>query len=510
MPVYKPKIKDIYDGLTLPRKESMMAELGFNTTYAVYNYGELPYDIQEPVNKYLSNLDIKEGEDDQTMQRQLFDQNPLVTFQSEEDLNKAIEGFQEPNNYGSYLKQFRSQDPRLNKFIKGFLEPPGNPGQRKTLLNKRREELNDPNFEWTKNTTDNQVQLIKKYFETKSSKSILDFEKVDGNSLMFPLAKNPLTRTNIENVISTVLNNISINKYKMTTKKTSKDITKENLLKELINKVVSEKKITPVQKKKRGEIYDALVKKGMSSEKAGPIATSQAMKESFSDLNNDKEITYADVLIGRGAKLKNEDIDLGHQDDEPYMLKADVYRIAKYAIELYKMLDKYDKMEKEVDFPDWWQEKIHLTKDYLTKATQYLDFEEKEPSLDAMLGEEEKKKGRRYIPQTFTFPKDIKDTFGENFKYFGGMMYADPLVKTALIQLTPGRKTYDTTKGYSDLTTLIDDKMPQQVRMSLKKGLENSKPVQVGNRKMLPVDLNITKDGNGDYIIKNPYLDKLP
>jgi hypothetical protein len=173
------------------------------------------------------------------------------------------------------------------------------------------------------------------------------------------------------------------------------------------------------------------------------------------------------------------------------------------------MLDKYDKMEKEIDFPDWWQEKIHLTKDYLVKAKHYLDFEEKEPSLDAMLGEEEKKKGRRYIPQTFNFPKDIKDTFGENFKYFGGIMYADPLVKTALGQLTRGRKTYDTTKGYSDLTTLIDAKMPQQVRMAFKKGLENSKPVQVGNRKMLPIDLNITKDESGDYIIKNPYLDKL-
>ena len=90
MPVYKPKVKDIYDALTLPRKESMMDELGFNTAYAVYNYGELPYDIQEPINKYLMNLDIKEGEDDQTMQRQLFDQNPLVVFKSKEDLDKVI------------------------------------------------------------------------------------------------------------------------------------------------------------------------------------------------------------------------------------------------------------------------------------------------------------------------------------------------------------------------------------------------------------------------------------
>ena len=509
MPVYKPKVKNVYDSLTLPRKESMMDELGFNEMYAVYNYGELPADIQREVNKYLTNLDIQESEDDQSMQRQLFDQNPLIIFKSKEDLNKAIESLQDPNNYGSYLKQFRSQDPKLDKYIKGLLEPPGNPGQRKALLNKRREELNDPNFEWTKNTTDNQVQLIKKYFETKPSRSILDFEKVDENSLMFSLSKNTLTKINIEKIVSTVLNNVGITNYKMTTKKTPKDITKENLLKELISKVVSEKKMTPAQKKKRGEIYDALIDSGMPSKKAGPIATSRAMKEGFPDLNDDGKTTYADVLIGRGVKAKNEDIDLGHEDDEPHMLKSNVYRIAKYAIELYKMLDKYDKMNVEVDFPDWWQEKIHLTKDYLVKAKHYLDFEEKEPSLDAMLGEEEKKKGKRYIPLTFTFSKDVKDTFGENFKYFGGIMYADPLVKTALGQLTRGRKTYDTTKGYSDLTTLIDDKMPQQVRMSFKKGLENSKPVQVGARKMLPIDLNITKNESGDYIIKNPYLDKL-
>lgn len=510
MPVYKPKVKDIYDGLTLSRKESMMDELGFNNMYAVYNYGELPAEIQKAVNNYISELDIKESEDDQSMQRQLFDQNPLIVFKSKEDLNKAIEGLQDPNNYGPYLKQFRSQDPKLDKYIKGLLEPPGNPGQRKALRDKRRKELNDPNFEWTKNTTDNQIALIKKYFETKPSRSILDFEKADNNSLMFSLSKNTLTKTNIEKIVSTVLDNVGITDYKMTTKKTPKEITKENLLKELISKVVSEKKMTPAQKKKRGEIYDALIDSGMPSKKAGPIATSRAMKESFPDLNHDGETTYADVLIGRGVKLKKEDIDLGHEDDEPHMLKANVYRIAKYAIELYKMLDKYDKMNVEVDFPDWWQEKIHLTKDYLVKAKHYLDFEEKEPSLDAMLGEdEEKKKGIPYIPKTFTFPKEIKDVFGDNFKYFGGIMYADPLVKTALGQLTRGRKTYNTTKGYSDLTTLIDAKMPQQVRMSFKKGLENSKPVQVGNRKMLPIDLNITRDEEDNYIIKNPYLDKL-
>ena len=89
-------------------------------------------------------------------------------------------------------------------------------------------------------------------------------------------------------------------------------------------------------------------------------------------------------------KATKEDIDLGHQDDEPDMLKASVYRIAQYAAGLYKMLNKYDQMDQEVDFPDWWQEKIHLAADYMDKAKHYLEFEEKQPALDAMIQEESK------------------------------------------------------------------------------------------------------------------------
>ena len=114
------------------------------------------------------------------------------------------------------------------------------------------------------------------------------------------------------------------------------------------------------------------------------------VEEKFPDLSDDNEVTRKDILIGRGVKFKNEDIDLGHQDDEPDMLKASVYRIAQYAAGLYKMLNKYDQMDQEVDFPDWWQEKIHLAADYMDKAKHYLEFEEKQPALDAMIQEESK------------------------------------------------------------------------------------------------------------------------
>ena len=80
----------------------------------------------------------------------------------------------------------------------------------------------------------------------------------------------------------------------------------------------------------------------------------------------------------------NEDMDLGHEDDEPHMLKADLYRIGKYAMELYKMVDQFEG-KGEVDFPHWWQAKIIQAKSYLVNAKHYLDFELKEPEIDAMV-----------------------------------------------------------------------------------------------------------------------------
>ena len=70
-------------------------------------------------------------------------------------------------------------------------------------------------------------------------------------------------------------------------------------------------------------------------------------------------------------KMSN-DLDLGHQDDEPYFIKTELYQMAKQAIELYKMLNTLDNMG-EVDFPHWWQAKIVLAKNYLTGAKDYLD-----------------------------------------------------------------------------------------------------------------------------------------
>ena len=87
------------------------------------------------------------------------------------------------------------------------------------------------------------------------------------------------------------------------------------------------------------------------------------------------------VLKSQGWKGVNEDLDVGHQDNEPAMLKKDIYRIAKMASMLYKELDKFDNGQ-EVDFPHWWQAKIIKAYDYLQAAYGYLDGEQKTNQID--------------------------------------------------------------------------------------------------------------------------------
>jgi hypothetical protein len=58
--------------------------------------------------------------------------------------------------------------------------------------------------------------------------------------------------------------------------------------------------------------------------------------------------------------------------------------IGKYAMDLYKMMDGFEG-EQEVDFPAWLQSKITTAKNMMSSVKHYLDFELKEPQIDAMV-----------------------------------------------------------------------------------------------------------------------------
>ena len=88
-------------------------------------------------------------------------------------------------------------------------------------------------------------------------------------------------------------------------------------------------------------------------------------------------------LADKFGNLK-EDIDIGHEDNEPGMLQGDLYEIGKAAMEIYAMLDDMEG-EGEVDLPSWWQSKVYKAKEAIVGAAEYLDFELKEPAIDAVV-----------------------------------------------------------------------------------------------------------------------------
>ena len=52
-------------------------------------------------------------------------------------------------------------------------------------------------------------------------------------------------------------------------------------------------------------------------------------------------------------------------------------------MELYQMVDGFEEMGGEIDFPAWWQSKITTAMNNMVSAKHYLDFETKEPEIDA-------------------------------------------------------------------------------------------------------------------------------
>jgi hypothetical protein len=95
-----------------------------------------------------------------------------------------------------------------------------------------------------------------------------------------------------------------------------------------------------------------------------------------------------DIRKYRQERGLEEDLDVGHQDDEPHMLKSELVRAAKMIQMLYQKIDKYDRIGGEVDFPQWWQKKIIKANAMLDSAFDYIDGEEKVAQIDAMMMEE--------------------------------------------------------------------------------------------------------------------------
>ena len=86
----------------------------------------------------------------------------------------------------------------------------------------------------------------------------------------------------------------------------------------------------------------------------------------------EKEDEYVSNMGINDELVVSEDTDLGHEDDEPGMLRADLSVIERSADELGEMMARFEESDEEIDFPHWWQAKIINAKSDITAAAEYL------------------------------------------------------------------------------------------------------------------------------------------
>ena len=219
------------------------------------------------------------------------------------------------------------------------------------------------------------MKLIPKDFAPKT--------ETDGNKI----SVLDITDAQKKNLMATALKFIADNTPKSKIKEAITDLVKEMISEKQFPDLTGDGKVTRadilkgrgIDLKEADQTY--MISKGGS--KANPHYVlekpdgSGQIEMNFSSPEEAKK--YADkkgikVSSQKGYNME-EDLDVGHQDNEPKMLKSDLYRIAKMASMLYKKVDKYDNVD-EVDFPHWWQAKVIKAYDYLQSAYGYLDGEE--------------------------------------------------------------------------------------------------------------------------------------
>lgn len=205
--------------------------------------------------------------------------------------------------------------------------------------------------------------------------------------------------------------------------------------------------------------------------------------------------------IIKKEKGVKEDIDLGHEDNEPHMIKGELYQIGKYAMDLYAILEELEEKGGEYDFPAWWQSKITTAKNMMSGAKHYLDFELKEPAIDAMvdtLTGEEPHMGEPEAPMMENIGKDemlaarlykIKNQVQPAFYQKVRMMINNGDLEKAeefISRMEPVAAKKDTEfaamKGQLDSLEEVKDKIAKKLKEGLPKGFFK-KEFGIGDKK---------------------------
>ena len=239
----------------------------------------------------------------------------------------------------------------LQNAIREFLLKDGNSPITEANLTKAQL---DKREDYLKNLKKNKKELVKRYGK-------------DAESVMYGRATNLAKKAVSE-----------MNKQKL------KELVRKSLMNE--NKEFTEEEIQNAMDAFSMSREDAIAHLQQAYSDYKQFDMDEGKKE---DMDGDGDIDSKDYLLKRDAAIKKakgemkEDIDLGHQDNEPHMIKGELYQIGKYAMKLYATLEELEETGEEIDFPAWWQSKITTAKNMMSGAKHYLDFELKEPYIDA-------------------------------------------------------------------------------------------------------------------------------
>ena len=162
---------------------------------------------------------------------------------------------------------------------------------------------------------------------------------------------------------------------------------------------------------------------GMEEAKAYDVETPTSKRTmSFANDQEANDFAKKNINVTRATPVR-ETHSVGHIDDEPGMLKQFAFDTAEYAVKLYKLLHHYEQMEEQVDFPNWWQHKVMMAREYMSKATHYLEFETMKPQIDAAVGSHsEEELAEDYEPRT---KEDLVFQYLRDAWQFGAMKGKD-------------------------------------------------------------------------------------
>jgi hypothetical protein len=239
----------------------------------------------------------------------------------------------------------------LQNAIREFLSKDGNSPITEANLTKAQL---DKREDYLKNLKKNKKELVKRYGK-------------DAESVMYGRATNLAKKAVSE-----------MDKQKL------KELVRNSLMNE--NREFTEEEIQDAMDAFHMSREDAITHLQQTYEDYKQFDMKEGKKE---DMDKDGDIDSKDYLLKRDAAIQKakgemkEDIDLGHEDNEPHMIKGELYQIGKYAMKLYATLEELEETGEEIDFPAWWQSKITTAKNMMSSARHYLDFELKEPYIDA-------------------------------------------------------------------------------------------------------------------------------